>query len=100
MDYIKFQKIILALRDISEDLRQLYSKKIDLINFVEPYDSIIAELLKEIYGEQGYEWIAWYCYEKDFGRREDLTAHDENNNPICYDLKSLWEYVEKTYKII
>lgn len=100
MDYVKFQKIFLHLRDMSDELNQLYSKKVNLIDFVDPYHSVITELLKEIYGEQGYEWIAWYCYEKDFGRREDLKAYDENKNPICYDLKSLWEYIEQNHKII
>jgi hypothetical protein len=24
----------------------------------------------------------------------ELTANDDEGNPICYDVKSLWEYIE------
>ena len=27
------------------------------------------------------------------------AASDENGNPICYDIKSLWEYIETNHKL-
>jgi hypothetical protein len=65
-----------------------------LIDFVDPYHGIIHSLIREIYGDEGLDWWSWFCYENDFGRGT-LEAWDENETPICYDLKSLWEYLEK-----
>lgn len=76
---------------------ELYKNKVDLIEFVDPYHNIIDELFKSIYGKEGHEWIDWFCYENNFGEK-GKNAWDENKNPICYDYKSLWEYLEKNCK--
>jgi len=122
MTYERFLKVILFLQKEDRTTSTLYKNGVDLIDFVEPYHNIITELIKEIYGEEGYEWFSWYCYESDFGQKdwsttplfkmkEDGTselihekgearfgAYDEENNPICYSHESLWEYLEKNYK--
>ena len=89
----KFTEIIDSLKKTSEDLNKLYKLNVDLVEFVEPYETIISRLIKEIYGDEGYDWFSWFCYDRDFGEKE-LGAWDENENPICYDIKSLWEYLE------
>jgi hypothetical protein len=99
MLFEKFEKIILTLDKESQTITELYNKNVDLIDFVGPYHAVIDLLFRELYDDDGCEWINWYCYERDFGRREDLIAYDENKNTICYDLKSLWEYIEKNSKI-
>ena len=89
----KFTEVIDSLKKTGEDLNKLYKLNVDLVEFVEPYETIISRLIKEIYGEEGYDWFSWFCYDRDFGEKE-LGAWDENENPICYDIKSLWEYLE------
>lgn len=89
----KFTEIIDSLKKTGEDLNKLYKLNVDLVEFVEPYETIISRLIKEIYGDEGYDWFSWFCYDRDFGEKE-LGAWDENENPICYDIKSLWEYLE------
>ena len=89
----KFSEIIDSLKKTDEDLNKLYKLKVDLTEFVEPYQLIVSKLLREIYGDEGYDWFSWFCYERDFGEKE-LGAWDENNNPICYDVESLWQYLE------
>lgn len=74
-------------------IKEAYELGVDMINFVDPYHEIISELIREIYGEGGYDWWSWYCFENDFGNR-GLEAHDSDGQPICYDTKSLWEYLE------
>jgi len=93
MKYEKFEKIINRLKMQDYIIDDLYSKKVDLIEFVNPYNFIIETFIEEIYGEEGYDWFIWFCYENDFGMGE-LTANDDEGNPICYDVKSLWEYIE------
>jgi hypothetical protein len=98
MLFEKFEKIILTLDKESQTIIELYNKNIDLIDFVEPYNLVIDLLFRELYDEDGCEWINWYCYERDFGRKK-LEAHDGDGNPICYDIRSLWEYIEEKSKI-
>lgn len=94
MTYERFLKITLVLKRQDEIINRLYKNKVDLIDFVDPYHEIVTELIKEVYGEEGYDWFSWFCYENDFGSGT-LEAWDENKNPICYSHESLWEYLEK-----
>jgi hypothetical protein len=94
MTYENFLKVITTIEKQDKAVSALYDLKVDLIEWTDPYGAIIGELLKEIYGEEGVDWFNWYCYENNFGTGK-LEAWDENKNPICYDHKSLWEYLEK-----
>jgi hypothetical protein len=94
MTYERFLKVVLGLKAESERLDILYQAGLDLINYCDSYHTIIQTLLVEIYGEEGYDWISWFCYENDFGQK-GLAAWDENKNPICHSFESLWQYVEK-----
>lgn len=93
MTYERFLKITLRLQKENLVLDKIYDSGIDLVNFVDPYHEVISELIKEVYGDEGYDWWSWYCYENDYGQG-DLTAHDKDGNPICYSLESLWEHLE------
>jgi hypothetical protein len=94
MTYERFLKVILSLQKEEKVVSMLQKSGIDVIEFVDPYHGIISELIKEIYGEDGYDWWSWYCYENDFGTK-GLEAKDEEGNPICYSHETLWEYLEK-----
>lgn len=94
----EFTQIIDTLQKESDTIGELYDKKVDLIEFVDPYHSVITLLLKEIYGEEGHDWFSWFCHENDFGRGS-LEAWDENGEPFCQDVESLWEYLEEKRKI-
>jgi hypothetical protein len=94
MEYSRFLKITLSLQKESVVVDNLYKNGLDLINFVDPYHQIITELIKEVYGDEGYEWWSWFCYENDFGTK-GLEARDEKGNLICFSHESLWEYLEE-----
>lgn len=100
MTYERFLKVLLSLQKEDRVIKEAYKLGVDMINFVDPYHGIINELIAECYGEDGYEWFSWYCYENDFGQR-GLEAWDSDKNLICYDHKSLWEKMEegKPYQI-
>jgi hypothetical protein len=93
MEYKDFLGITLQLQKQDMVISGLYKNKIDLTEIVDPYHSIIAILIKDIYGEEGYDWFSWFCYENDFGRK-GLDAYDENKKPICYSHESLWSFLE------
>ena len=95
-------KIIGTLKNQSDVTNQLYRLNVDLVEFADPYESVITILIKEIYGEEGYDWFSWFCYDCDFGSKyskKDPGAWDKDNNPICYDIESLWNCLETEYKI-
>jgi len=93
MTYENFLKVMLQLEKQDMELRKLQERKVDLIDFVEPYQGIISALIKEIYGEEGWDWFCWYCYENEYGAGK-FEAWDENKNTICQSHKSLWEHME------
>jgi hypothetical protein len=95
-------KVIETLKNQSEVTNQLYKLNVDLVEFADPYESVITILIKEIYGEEGYDWFSWFCYENDFGRKmskKNPRAWDKDEKPICYDIESLWNCLETEYKI-
>lgn len=120
MTYERFLDLITTLKSQDELMSELYDKSIDLLNFVDPYHKVISELITEVYGEEGWDWFSWFCYEAQYGERPygssqgpvyiktqdgeiellpesevpEWGAIDESGNPICYDFHSLWEYLE------
>ena len=99
MTYENFLKVILHQQKMDRQIDEAYNLKIDLIEFVDGYNEIISTLIKEIYGEDGYEWYSWFCYDNDYGTGT-LTANEIDGTPICYSHETLWEYLETNHLII
>jgi hypothetical protein len=120
MKYENFLKVIMTQRKMEEQVAKAYDLKINLMDFVDDYHLITKTLLTEIYGEQGYDWYTWFCYENEYGEKDWSKsptlikqddgnfvtlehsevvhgATDENGNPICYSFLSLWEFLESEY---
>jgi hypothetical protein len=97
MTYERFLKITLRLQKEGKTLNTIYQSGVSLIDFVDPYHDVIGELIKEIYGDTGYDWWSWFCYENDYGQG-GLTAYDKNGDLICHSLESLWDYLETLRK--
>jgi hypothetical protein len=123
MEYKKFAQMISALKDHEKKVRQAYKLGIDIIDVHEGLQVTIEMLLEEVYGKDGVDWISWFRFESDYGKKDwskipvikktkdgklekvpheeqkhsKHGAHDENGNPICYSVKSTWEYLEENY---
>ena len=95
MKFETFNKVIQKLDQQSQIIDKLYDMNVDLHELMHPYHSIIGDMIEEEYGELNYEMWSWFVYDRDYGRRTDLTAHDADGNQICQDVKALWEYMEK-----
>jgi hypothetical protein len=88
-----------ALSDKMSELHDLgfdfYEGKFPLMSDME----FIFELtILSHYTQQGADWVNWFVYETNYGQK-DMEAKDENDKPICYDVKSLHEYIELYHKI-
>lgn len=98
MDYsIKlevFERIVFELKEQQEKLDKAYEAGIDHINFTGPYESVISMLIGSIYGQEGKETFDWWCYEKNFGERTDLTMTDKDGNKLCRTIEELHQYLE------
>ena len=120
MEYSTFAEIILRLKNQQKISDAAYKLKIDLIDFNTDLNRIIDILIKEIYGEDGYGWFSWFCYENDFGEKDwsllpcykmvdgkmvkihdageiRAGASDEHDNAICYSIESTWQYLEENH---
>jgi hypothetical protein len=101
MELSTFTVIINTLKKQNDDVLELHRLNVNLMEFADPYESIIGTLLTEIYSLEGYDWFSWFCYENDFGNKvskKNPKAWDKDEKPICYDVKSLWNYLETEYK--
>lgn len=96
MTYETFADIIKTLQETDKAIDELYARKVDLIEFMDPYHKIIHLLIKEVYGEGGADWFSWFCYENDFGKKK-YQAWDENENLICQTVKGTWKFLEENY---
>ena len=93
MKYEVFEQMIERILRVDAKVSAAYDLGIDVINFADDYNTISSILLTEYYGQEGTGWIEWFIYDK--GNSPNLKAHDADGTEICYDLQSLWEYVEK-----
>jgi hypothetical protein len=89
-----FKRIILELKEQQEKLDKVYKAGIDLIDFTGPYESVISMLIGSIYGMEGKETFDWWCYEKNWGERTDLTMTDKDGNELCRTIEELHQYLE------
>lgn len=89
-----FERIVLELKEQQEKLDKAYEAGIDHINFTGPYESVISMLIGSIYGQEGKETFDWWCYEKNFGERTDLTMTDKDGNKLCRTIEELHQYLE------
>jgi hypothetical protein len=96
MEYEYFEKIILNLQKTYDQTNLLYKNGIDITEVTDNLHTIISDLLGIIFTDDGKDWIDWFIYEKEFGKREDLKAWD-GDNEIAYDIKSLYELLVNGY---
>jgi hypothetical protein len=88
-----FTEVLNRLRKQSDKEHALYALDVDLINYSDDHNSVINILLEVYYGKEGADWIDWYLWERDPVGTIDQATND--GLPICYDIKSLWEEVER-----
>lgn len=112
MNYKKCQEKITELYDIGFNI---FDGKYELISNIEP---IIDASFNSIYNEDGVDWINWFIYENEYGKKDwsdtpifkdgelierdpvdSYGAKDKDGNPIAYSYESLYNMLEKDYKL-
>jgi hypothetical protein len=118
---------MLTYKKLSEDFSELDSIGIDFFEgkyrLSELSYSLFKSTFESHYTKEGIEWIDWFVFEADWGQKdfsksptyvEDLNgdftkqdptdepkwgANDGAGTPIAYSFESLWELLEKDYKL-
>ena len=97
----EFQNLLEKYKTLSDKISELHDIGFDFYEGKYPLMSDVEKLFDIMilsqYNEKGVDWINWFIYETDYGQK-DMEGRDENNKPICYDVKSLHEYIEKYHK--
>ena len=94
-----FIEVVKLLKEQTERDNAVYKLNIDLTEFVSPLQTIITHLIGSIYGKDGSDTFDWWCYEKEWGTRKDITMTDSNNNVMCETIEDLHQYLEDTIKL-
>jgi len=87
-------------------------------NFLEnkrfPIDDLITSIFSQSilshYKDEALNWITWYIFEfiRTLGAKSDEdfmypdkepAAWDSNKNPICFNIDTLYDYVNEHYKL-
>ena len=90
-----FKEIVGLLKEQQEKLDTAYKAGIDLINFCYPLEQVISLLIGSYYGKEGKETFNWWCYDKNWGERIDLTMTDKDGNELCRTIEELHQWLEE-----
>ncbi len=91
-------KAVMALIDKADQRNDiLYKSGIDALEYSDIYHDIITRLFKEIFSEDGWEWIAYYLYEIPlFKEKEEFYATEADGSPIYLrNVEELYNYIKK-----
>jgi len=89
-----FKEIVDKLNEQSKVLDKTHEAGIDLTNLIDPAQSAITHLIGSIYGKEGLDIFDWWCYEKEWGTREDITMTDKDGNELCKTIEDLHAWLE------
>jgi hypothetical protein len=95
MTYPDFELLIQTIQSSQKKSQDAYKLGIDLSNYNDAHFKIIDLLMQEAFGEENKGWIDWFLYERVSPTGKILEAFDKNKTPICYDIPSLWEEIQK-----
>jgi hypothetical protein len=129
MTYSNFLRTMLTYQKISKDISELADIGIDFLEgkyrLSELTYSLFLSTFESHYTKGGIEWIDWFMFDanwglKDFTNNDIPTfqinddgeteviepdgevkwgAIDSDGNPVAYSFESLWELLEKDYKL-
>jgi hypothetical protein len=96
MKYEDLEKYLYILSEQHKKLEELHKLGVDLIDFSDPYMTLTRILWMEILTSEGLDWLEWFIWERggiEGKPINEIGAWDENGNPICKDLKGVYEYL-------
>jgi hypothetical protein len=100
MNKEEFVKLLATYEKCLTNIHELYNVGVDVTEskYALPIEPIVDIILGSIYDENGVDWINWFIYETNFGKRAEMEAHDEYGARICQTVEALYDFVEQYKK--
>lgn len=76
------KQIIELMTSHHDRTQDAYKLNIDLIEYNDSLYKVIDILFDNVFLKNQKQFLEWYMYGKDFGRREDLKVWDDNGKEI------------------
>jgi hypothetical protein len=95
MKFETFERVVHILKKNHEKIHQLYKLGIDLTEINDDLHDVISMLINSMYGVESAETFDWWCYEKEWGTRKDITFTDKDGNKLCETIEELYNYMEE-----
>jgi hypothetical protein len=89
-----FKDVVSKLQEQDQILDKTYSAGIDITQLIYPVQSVVSYLIGSMYGKVGLDVFSWWCYEKEWGTRTDLTMTDADGKTLCNKIEELHAYLE------
>ena len=93
--YELFEHIVLSLKEQSNLEGTVYDVGLDISRFTDGLHRIVTQLIAAHYGSAGEETFSWWCYDKEWGTRQDIDMTDLDGNVLCDTLEELHAYLEE-----
>jgi len=91
-----FKEVVRLLKSQSDRDSAIYGMGVDLSEFESPLQWVISHLIGSIYGKEGKETFEWWCYDKEWGTKTEITMTDVEGNLMCETIEDLHQYLEDT----
>jgi imidazole glycerol phosphate synthase subunit HisF len=99
----QLERLISKHKEFIDNISDLYDLGFDFhegkYKICKLAEDIFTTSIEANYGKDGIEWVDWFIYETNYGTDINLTAIDADGNKICFDIKSLYDYLEKNCKL-
>lgn len=111
MKYSEFKKLILEYKKLYDSFHELSNIGFDFFEnkkfpIVDNINNLLNTFFEINFTTDGIDWIFWFIFENDYGKCEGMddkpkgyNAYDDSSGKriyICYDMKSLFEYLKKS----
>ena len=103
MTYKEFHKDMMKLKKVHKEADKVYENLKSMFGsyvFESPlYEAMYSgiefamNLIANKYGDSANEWISWYIYENDWGKKKMEAGKTDNMKPII-SLKDLWNVMK------
>tara|TARA_R110000787_G_scaffold137414_1_gene250201 strand:- start:9829 stop:10158 length:330 start_codon:yes stop_codon:yes gene_type:complete len=107
MKYETFLNLLKTYKKAEDTNREWYEFGIDLHEGKHPIAPYLYDLMaagfETTYNKDGLEWIDWFIFDNEYGNKvfegDGFGAWDKDGKPIAHSYESLWELLEKDYKL-
>jgi hypothetical protein len=102
MTYENFLNAMLTYKKLSKNPSELHDIGMDFYEgkyqLASLHEKLFESVFESHYTTDGIEWIDWFVYDNNWGTA-GLKAKDSDGNLITHSYESLWELLEKDYKL-